>query len=325
RRRRGLMPLWLELVIRVVAPLAAFLLLPLLVGQMEHKAMAHMQGRLGPMYAGGFHGWAQLVADGVKFVQKEEVVPANADRPVFRLAPIVGLIPYLLVFLLLPLGPGLVAQPLDIGLFLVLAIVGVGVVGMLMASWASANKYSLLGGLRGAAQLLGYELPFVLAAASVAMAAGTLSLSGIVEAWSPWWLLWQLPAMVVFFVAGLAEIRRPPFDMPTADSELVFGYLTEYTGLRFAFFLLAEYAGIVVISALTVVLFLGGWRGPFGDAELGWLWTLIKVLAVSFLVIWVRVAFPRLREDQLQRLCWLGLVPLALAQLVLTAVVRVTT
>ncbi len=320
------MPYWLELAIRVVAPLAAFLILPLLVGQMEHKAMAHMQGRLGPMYAGGFHGWAQLVADGVKFVQKEEVVPANADKPVFRLAPIVGLIPYLLVFLLLPLGPdGLVAQSLDIGLFLVLAIVGVGVVGMLMASWASANKYSLLGGLRGAAQLLGYELPFVLAAASVAMAAGTLSLSGIVEAWSPWWLLWQFPAMVVFFVAGLAEIRRPPFDMPTADSELVFGYLTEYTGLRFAFFLLAEYAGIVVLSALTVVLFLGGWRGPFGNEELGWLWTLVKVLAVSFLVIWVRVAFPRLREDQLQRLCWLGLVPLALAQLVLTAVVRVAT
>jgi len=290
---------------------------------MEHKAMAHMQGRLGPMYAGGFHGWAQLVADGVKFVQKEEIVPARADKPVFRLAPAVGLIPYLLVFLVLPLGPGLVGQDLDIGLFLVLAIVGIGVVGMLMAAWASSNKYSLLGGLRGAAQLLGYELPFVLSAASVAMAAGTLSLSGIVEAWEPWWLLWQAPAMVVFFVAGLAEIRRPPFDMPIADSELVFGYLTEYTGLRFALFLLAEYAGIVVVSALTTVLFLGGWRGPFADAELGWLWTLLKVLAVSFVVIWVRVAYPRLREDQLQRLCWLVLVPVVLGQLVLTAVVKV--
>ena len=320
------MPVWLELIIRVVAALAAFLLLPLLVGQMEHKAMAHMQGRLGPMYAGAFHGWAQLIADGVKFVQKEEVVPADADRQVFRLAPAVGLIPYLLVFLVLPLGPsGLVGQPLQIGLFLVLAIVGVGVVGMLMASWASANKYSLLGGLRGAAQLLGYELPFVLAAASVAMAAGTLSLTGIVDAWRPWWLAWQLPALVVFFVAGLAEIRRPPFDMPSADSELVFGYLTEYTGLRFAFFLLAEYAGIVVLSWLTTVLFLGGWRGPFADEQLGWLWTLIKVFGVSFVVIWVRVAYPRLREDQLQRLCWLVLVPLALAQLVLTAVVKVAT
>ncbi len=317
------MPLWAELALRVGGALVAFLTLPLIVGQIEHKAMAHMQGRLGPMYAGAFHGWAQLVADGVKFVQKEEVVPARADKTVFRLAPAVGLLPYLMVFLLLPLGPDLVGLDLDLGLFVVLAIVGVGVVGMLMAAWASSNKYSLLGGLRGAAQLLGYELPFVLSAASVAMAAGTMSLTGIVEAWEPWWLLWQAPAMVIFFVAGLAEIRRPPFDMPIADSELVFGYLTEYTGLRFALFLLAEYAGIVVISALTTVLFLGGWRGPFADAELGWAWTLIKVIAVSFVVIWVRVAYPRLREDQLQRLCWLGLVPLALAQLVLTAVVKV--
>jgi NADH-quinone oxidoreductase subunit H len=316
------MPPWLELLVRVVAVLVAFLTLPLLIGQMEHKAMAHMQGRLGPMYAGGFHGWAQLVADGVKFVQKEEVVPAAADKTVFRLAPAVGLLPYLMALLVIPLAPGVVALPLDVGLFFVLAIVGVGVVGMLMAAWASANKYSLLGGLRGAAQLLGYELPFVLAAASVAMAAGTLSLSGIVEAWQPWWLLWQAPAAVVFFVSGLAEIRRPPFDMPIADSELVFGYLTEYTGLRFALFLLAEYAGILVISALTTVLFLGGWHGPFED-QLGWLWTLVKTLAVAFVVIWLRVAYPRLREDQLQRLCWLVLVPVALAQLVLTAVVRV--
>ena len=175
--------------------------------------------------------------------------------------------------------------------------------------------------MRGAAQLLGYELPLVLAAASVAMAAGTLSLPGIVEAWRPWWLLWQLPALVVFFIAGVAEIRRPPLDAPIADTELVFGYKTEYTGLRFAFMLLSEYAGIVVIAALTTVLFLGGWHGPFAD-QLGWLWTLLKVFAVSFVIIWLRVTFPRLRVDQLQRLCWLVLVPLALGQLVLTAAVR---
>jgi NADH-quinone oxidoreductase subunit H len=317
-------PAWIELAIRVVAVVVAFLTLPLLVGQAEHKVMAHMQGRLGPMYAGAFHGWAQLIADGVKFVQKEDVTPRAADRPVFRLAPVVSLLPYLVVLLVLPLGPsGLVAQPLDIGLFFVLAVVGIGVVAVLMAAWSSANKYALLGGLRAAAQLLGYELPLVLAAASVAMAAGTLSLPGIVEAWRPWWLLWQLPAMLIFFTAGLAEIRRPPFDMPIADSELVFGYMTEYTGLRFAFFLLAEYVGIVVIAALTTVLFLGGWKGPFADAQLGWLWTLIKVFAVAFVVIWVRLANPRLREDQLQRLCWLVLVPVALLQLVLTAAVRV--
>jgi NADH-quinone oxidoreductase subunit H len=314
------MPELLLILLKVLGVLAAFLLLPLLVGQLEHKAMAHMQSRLGPMYAGGFHGWAQLVADGVKFVQKGEVVPAAADRAVYQLAPAVALLPYLLVLVVIPVGPGKAASTLDLGLFFALAVTGIGVVGVLMAAWASANKYSLIGGLRGAAQLLAYELPLVLAAVCPAMAAGTLSLTGIVQAWQPWWLLWQLPAAVVFFVAGLAEIRRPPFDMPTADSELVFGYLTEYSGLRFALFILAEYAGIVVISALTTVLFLGGWRGPLLP---GPVWTLIKVMALSFVVIWVRVTYPRLREDQLQRLAWLGLVPVALAQLTLTGVVAV--
>lgn len=307
------------LAVRVALVLAAFLVVPLLVGQMEHKAMAHMQGRVGPMYAGGFHGWAQLVADGVKFAQKEDVVPAAADRSVFRLAPAVALVPYLVALLVVPVGPGLVGQELGVGLFFVLAVMGVGVIGNLMAGWASANKFSLLGGLRVAAQLMAYELPFVLAAASVAMAAGTLSLSGIVLAWHPWWLLWQAPALFVFFVAGLAEVQRPPFDAPVADAELVFGPYTEYGGLRFALFLLAEYAGIVVVSALTAVLFLGGWHGPF-EAQLGWLWTLLKTLAVAFVVVWVRVAYPRLREDQLQRFAWQLLVPLALAQLAVTAV-----
>src|SRR3954451_9707000 len=264
------MPLWLELIVRVAAVVVAFLTLPLIVGQAEHKVMAHMQGRLGPMYAGAFHGWAQLVADGVKFVQKEDVTPRAADRAVFRLGPVISLLPYLIILLVIPLGPsGLVAQPLDVGLFFVLAVVGIGVVAVLMAAWASANKYSLLGGVRAAAQLLGYELPFVLAAASVAMAAGTLSLPGIVHAWNPWWLLWQAPAMVVFFVAGLAEIRRPPFDMPIAESELVFGYLTEYTGLRFAFFLLAEYVVIGVASAFTPVLFLGFCKDPLDEQLVG--------------------------------------------------------
>ena len=312
----------LDVVLRVALVLAAFLVLPLLVGQLEHKAMAHMQARVGPMYAGAFHGWAQLVADGVKFAQKEAVVPAAADRAVFALAPGVALVPYLVVLVAIPVGPGLVGQDLDVGLFFVLAVMGVGVLGSLMAGWASANKYSLLGGLRTAAQLMAYELPFILAASSVAMAAGTLALPGIVEAWQPWWLLWQLPGAVVFFVAGLAELQRPPFDMPVADSEIIFGAYTEYTGLRFALFLLAEYAGIVVLCALTTVLFLGGWHGPFAD-QLGWLWTLGKTLGLSFVVIWLRVSYPRLREDQLQRLAWQVLVPVALLQLAVTGVVRV--
>ena len=313
------MPDVVDVILRCVLVLAVFMVLPLVIGQMEHKAMAHMQSRVGPMYAGMFHGIAQLVADGVKFVQKEDVVPAAADRTVFKLAPAVALVPYLVAMVAIPVGPGLVGEDLDIGIFFVLAVMGIGVVGTLMGGWASANKFSLLGGMRVAAQLLAYELPFVLAAASVCMAAGTLSLTGIVEEWNPWWLAWQGIAMVVFFVAGLAELQRPPFDMPVADAEIVFGPYTEYGGLRFALFILTEYAGIVLLSALTAVLFLGGWQGPFSD-DFGWIWTIVKTFAVAFVVIWVRVAYPRMREDQLQKLAWTGLVPLALLQLAITSV-----
>ncbi|MGZ4783879.1 MAG: NADH-quinone oxidoreductase subunit NuoH, partial [Oryzihumus sp.] len=309
----------LELVLRTVSVLAAFLVLPLLVGQTEHKVMAHMQGRLGPMYAGGFHGWAQLVADGVKFVQKEDITPRDADRPVFKLAPAVSLVPYLVALAVIPLSPTVVAADVDASVLFVLVASAVGILGTLMAGWSSANKYALLGGMRAAAQLLSYELPIVLATASVALAAGTVSLPGIVQAWHPLWLLWQAPGAFCFLLAAVAELQRPPFDMPVADSEIVFGPYTEYTGLRFAFFLLSEYAGIVVMSLLFAVLFLGGWHGPFADT-LGWVWTLLKAAVVAVVVIWFRVAWPRLREDQLQRLAWLVLVPVAIAQLALTSV-----
>ncbi|MFG2072166.1 NADH-quinone oxidoreductase subunit NuoH [Nonomuraea maritima] len=310
----------LDVALSFAVILVVFLALPLIVGQTEHKVMAHMQSRLGPMYAGGFHGWAQLIADGVKFAQKEDVIPAAADRRVFMIAPGVALVPYLVVLIAIPFDRDFVAVDLSLGLFFVLAVMGVGVLGSIMAGWASANKYSVLGGMRSAAQLMSYELPLVLAAASVAMAAGTLSLPGIVEAWQWWWLPWQAVGGVVFFVAGLAELRRPPFDMPIAESEIIMGPMTEYTGMRFALFMLAEYAGIVVLSFLTTVLFLGGWHGPFLP---GWLWTLVKVFALAFVVIWLRVTYPRLREDQLQKLAWAVLVPLALFQLALTGVVKV--
>ncbi|GAA3875266.1 complex I subunit 1/NuoH family protein [Streptomyces sedi] len=314
---------WLDVAVRVLAVLVAFLVLPLLVGQLEHKAMAHMQGRVGPMHAGGFHGWAQLVADGVKFAQKEDTVPEGADRRLFQLAPGVALVPYLVVLIAIPLGPdGMVGQAVDAGIFFVLAALGVGVLGSLIAGWASANKYALLGGLRTAAQLMAYELPLLLAAASVAMAAGTLSLPGILDAFEWWWVPWQLVGAFVFFTAGLAELQRPPFDAPIAPEEIIFGAYTEYSGLRFAFFLLAEYAGIVVVSALTAVLFLGGWHGPWSD-QLGWLWTLLKTGALCFVVIWARVAWPRLRADQIQKFAWTVLVPLALAQIAFTGVIKV--
>ena len=307
-----------EVVLRSLCVLIAFLVLPLLVGQTEHKLMAHMQGRLGPMYAGGFHGWAQLVADGVKFTQKEDIVPAAADKPVFRLAPALGIVSYLLALAVIPFGPHLVAAGITGSLLWVLAVGAVGTVGTLMAGWSSGNKYALIGGLRSAAQLVSYEVPLILAAASFAMAAGSFSLVSIAHAWTPWWLLWQLPGAIVFLVAGTAELQRPPFDMPVADSELVMGPWTEYTGLRFALFLLAEYAGIVVVSLVLAVLYLGGWTGPF-DHQIGWFWTLLKGFLFAVVILWMRMSWPRLREDQLQRVAWLGLVPLALLQIVLTA------
>lgn len=312
----------LEVVVRSVSALAAVLVLPLLVGYAEHKVMAHMQGRLGPMYAGGFHGWAQLVADGVKFVQKEDITPAAADRRVFRLAPAVALVPYILAIALLPLHPAGALADVPLSVIAVLAATGVGALGTLMAGWASANKYALIGAMRSAAQLVSYELPLVLTVASVAMAAGTLSLGVVVEQWHPLWLLWQLPGALVFLVAAVAELQRPPFDAPIADSEVVMGPWTEYSGLRFAFFMLAEYAGIVVMSLLFAVLYLGGWRGVGVDAvpALGVGWMLLKAAVVAFVIIWVRVSWPRLREDQLQQLAWARLVPIALAQLAITAV-----
>ena len=314
------LPLALEVALKAVVVLAAFLTLPLALGQLEHKLMGHMQGRLGPMEAGP-HGIGQLVADGIKFAQKEDVTPAAADRPVFRLAPAVALIPYLVALAAIPLGATWVAVDVPASLLLVLAVTSVGVIGTLMAGWGSGNKYSLLGGLRAGAQLVSYELPLVLAAASVAMAAGTLSLTGIVEQWSWWWLAWQAPAAFVFLAASVAELQRTPFDAPIADSEIVFGPLTEYTGLRFAFFLLAEYAGMVVMALLFTVLFLGGWRGPWGDiGGVGALWTLLKATGVGVVFLWLRVAWPRVREDQLQRFAWLVLLPVALGQLALTGI-----
>ena len=308
----------LEVVLRSVSVLVVFLVLPLLVGQTEHKVMAHMQGRLGPMYAGGYHGWAQLVADAAKFIQKEDIVPRAADRWVFKLAPGVALVPYLVALSVIPLSATVVGADVGASVLFVMAVSAVGILGLLMAGWSSANKYALLGGMRAAAQLLSYELPLVLSVASVALAAGSVSLTGIAAAWSPLWLVWQLPGALVFLIAGVAELQRPPFDMPIADSEIVMGPFTEYSGLRFAFFLLSEYAGIVVMSLLFTVLFLGGWRGPFSDV-MGPLWTILKGFLIAVVVIWMRVSWPRLREDQLQRLAWLVLVPLALAQLALTA------
>jgi NADH-quinone oxidoreductase subunit H len=294
---------------------------------MEHKVLAHMQARLGPMEAGKFHGWAQLMADGAKFIQKEDIVPAAADRAVFSIAPGVALVPYLVVLVVIPFGGDIFALNLDIGIFFVLAMSSIGVLGVLMAGWSSANKFSLMGALRAAAQLIAYELPLVLAAAAAVMLAGTLSLVGIVEAQQNiWYVIPLFPLFLVFMMAAVAELTRPPFDMPVADSEIIFGAYTEYTGLKFAFFLLSEYGGIVVMSAVASVLFLGGFLPLPGLSFIpGPIWMFGKIFALSFVIVWLRATFPRLREDQLQRFAWIKLVPVTLIWILGVAFVKVAT
>jgi NADH-quinone oxidoreductase subunit H len=316
---------WVVLLIKVAFTMGVVLVAPLAIGYMEHKVLAHMQARLGPMYAGRFHGWAQLIADGIKFVQKEDIVPTAADSWIFSLAPAVVLVPYIAIFLVIPYSNSIFAEQLDVGIFFVIAITSVAVIGVLMAGWASANKFSLIGAIRGAAQLIAYELPMILAAATVVMMAGTLSLIGIVEAQQHLWYVVSQPVMfVVFMISALAELTRPPFDMPLADSEIIFGAYTEYTGLKFAFFLLAEYAGIVAFSAVAATLFLGGYQpAPFLSFIPGFFWLAGKVVVLSFVIIWLRATYPRLREDQLQRFSWVVLIPVALANILLTGVVKV--
>jgi NADH-quinone oxidoreductase subunit H len=315
---------WALFGLKLGAVLIFFLTAPLVIGYVEHKVLAHMQARLGPMEAGRFHGWAQLIADGVKFIQKEYITPAAADKWVFVLAPILVIVPVILIFVVIPFGPGYWAVNLDLGLFFALAISAIGVIGMLMAGWASANKFSLIGAIRGAAQLIAYELPLVLAAAAVAMQAGTLSLVGIVEAQtSYWYVLPQFVGFGIFVTASLAELSRPPFDMPIADSEIIFGHMTEYTGIKFGLFLLSEYAGIVALSGLATVMYLGGWHSILIPGIPAPLWTLAKIGAISFLVIWLRATYPRLREDQLQKMAWKYLIPFALINILLTGIFKV--
>jgi NADH-quinone oxidoreductase subunit H len=340
----------IDTAIKIAFILGFFLLATPAVIYVELKLMGHSQARFGPMDVGP-HGTLQLVADGIKMMQKEAIIPAAADRWVFSAAPAVAIVSSLLILLVVPLGPGLWAVDLELGLFYVLAISSVSVIGILMAGWASANKFSLIGGVRAAAQLIAYELPLVLAAAAVAIQAGTLSLPGIVDAQANFELLntgVMVPYVVphflgfaIFYIAVLAELSRPPFDMPIADSELVFGFLTEYTGIRFGLLMMAEYAGMVIFSAIMAVLWLGGWEiwpglglpgceGTGAQMECGLVGTLIgfgvmagKIGLLVFTMIWLRVTYPRLREDQLQRFSWIALIPLSLLLILGVAVAKV--
>jgi NADH-quinone oxidoreductase subunit H len=309
------------------------LMIPLIgmaIGFAEMKLSAKMQARVGPYFAGGRWGWAQLIADGVKFFQKEDIVPTDADRPVFKAAPMLVLVGTVALFVVIPFGPGLFFRDLDVGVFFALAVSSLSTIGILMAGWSSANKYSLIGGLRAAGQLIAYELPLVLAAVGPVILAGTMSLSGIVEAQINTtlpYLLLQIIAFAIFFIASLAELSRIPFDMPIAESELVMGYLTEYSGFRFLFFFLAEFANMFTLSAIAVTLFLGGyWLPGLSEDVLVWAGPFIllgKVTLLVFAMIWFRWTFPRFREDQLQRIAWIWLVPLALLNIAVTAFLKV--
>jgi NADH-quinone oxidoreductase subunit H len=303
------------------------------------KMMAHMQSRLGPMDPGGFHGWFQLFGDGIKFIQKEDVMPAQSDRRIFAAAPLVVVISTFLVFLVLPTGPDLVVSNLDVGVFYALAVSSLAVVGVLMAGWASANKFALLGALRAAAQLIAYELPLLLAVVGVVVMAGTMSLQGIVEAqqngsifgWdgvgNPF-VFAQIIGFVLFLVAAQAELTQTPFDMPVAESELVAGYMVEYTGFRFLFFFIGEFGTAFAFAGLAATLFLGGWAiphvtDPGWSNVLGPIVLLTKVMLVAFLMFWVRFTYPRLREDQLQAVAWKFLIPIGLANILITGALKV--
>ena len=325
-------PLLLEL-ISMVIPASLILGIvqaaPAVLVWWERKVAAHMQQRLGPMYVGGWHGWAQTIADAIKLTLKQDITPEGSDRWVHRLAPVIAFIPAYVCFAPIPFGRSLAAVNLDTGLLFVLSISGLSVIGLLMAGWGSANKYSLLGGLRAAAQVVSYEVPRVLSVVPVVMWAGTLSLSRIAEAQSQrafglfpkWFIFYPVVgqiAFVIYLISTVAETNRTPFDIAEAESELVAGFHTEYSGIKFAFFFLAEYAYVFLGSALGAVLFLGG-----GDAlpGLGWIpswtWLLGKTMFLVFFFLWFRWTYPRLRVDRLMEFCWKFLVPWSFANIAL--------
>lgn len=304
------------------------------------KMMSHMQSRLGPMDPGGFHGWFQLVGDGMKFLQKEDIMPEHADKKVFAMAPIVVLMSTFLVYVVIPVGPQLYVRDLNVGIFYALAVSSLSVIGVLMAGWASSSKFALLGALRAAAQLIAYELPLLLAVVGVVMLSGTTSLQGIVAAQHEgeifgWggigfpFILVQFVGFAIFMVASQAELTQPPFDMPVAESELVSGYMVEYTGFRFLFFFMGEFGTAFAFAAISATLFLGGWTIPGVDMNaeymkiLGPIVLFTKVMLIAFLMFWARFTYPRFREDQLQKLAWKFLIPIAVLNILVTAAFQV--
>jgi len=291
----------------------------------ERKVIGHMQVRLGPMRVGP-HGILQPIADGIKLFFKEDIIPSNADKPIFYIAPIISIVATLSAFAVIPFWENFFISNLNIGILYILALSSVGAYGIILAGWASNSKYAFLGSLRSSAQVISYEIAMGLSLVGVMMLAGSANLTDIVNAQSRYpFILVQPIAFFVFLMSAIAETNRSPFDLPEAESELVAGYFAEYSGMRFALFFLAEYAGMFVMSSITTVCFLGGWSGP----EF-WvlshvpkvLWFLLKVYALIFFYYWIRATLPRYRYDQLMGLGWKVFIPLALANIVLTGLIK---
>lgn len=298
----------------------------------ERRVWARIQSRIGPNRVGP-QGVLQWLADGIKLLMKEQIVPAAADPHLFKLAPYVVVMGFVAAFVVVPFGSALIAADLNIGILYLTAVTSLVVVGTLMAGWAANNKWSLIGGIRAAAQIVSYEIPAALSIFPVVLIAGTLSMQGIIAAqgWAPWdWFVFQSPftfaAFWILFAAMLAEGNRTPFDLPEAESELVAGYVTEYTGARYMFFFLVEWGNLYVISAVLVTLFLGGWQVPPLTSDPVWLNLLqfavffAKSYAGVLVIMWIRATLPRIRVDQLMTTCWKYFVPLAIVNFAGTAV-----
>jgi len=326
---------WVLLVARVVVVFFALLIAVLLLIWVERKVIADMQTRKGPMRAGP-HGILITLADGIKLFFKEGITPALADRPVYLIAPVIAMLPAFLAFAVIPFGPGVVlfdrsvpfqiADP-NIGILWILAMGSLMVYGIVLAGWSSGSNYPLLGSIRSSAQMVSYEVGMALALVAVLMYSGTLQMSEIVASQARVWnVIPQFPAFVVYLICGLAETNRPPFDLPEAESELVAGYHTEYSGIRFALFYLGEYLNTITVAAIATTLFLGGWRGPAPDF-LSWLWPLlwflVKVLGIVYLYVWVRATLPRIRYDRLMAFGWKLLIPFGLLWVLVTGAIIV--
>src|SRR5690606_16683712 len=287
---------------------------------LERKISAKMQARIGPSRVGP-HGALQLVADGLKMFSKEDIRPALADARVWALAPVVMFAPAILVFYVLPLGPNtVIGRDLNVGVLYLAAVTSFTLVGVFMAGWGSNSKYSLLGAMRAGAALMAYEIPLVLSVLTVALLAGTLSLQGIVEAQVErgyYFIFPGIVAFIVYFISTMAELNRTPFDLVEAEQELVMGYMTEYSGMRWGMMMMAEYTNQFTAAAIAAILFLGGWDGPFLP---GWLWLIIKAYAIVMVMMWVRWTLPRVRVDQILDLGWKFLLPVSLLNLVIVAI-----